>query len=161
MNNISLIAAIGKNNELGKDNKLIWYLPSDLKFFKETTMNNKIVMGYNTFLSIGKALPKRKNIVLTSKDILIPNVTIYHNIDDLLSEELNNDEELFIIGGSSVYNLFYPLCDKMYLTEIDEESEADVYFPSFDKNDWDKEIINHENENGISYDHVLYRRRIK
>ena len=161
MNNISLIAAIGKNNELGKNNKLIWYLPSDLKFFRETTMNNTIIMGYNTFLSIGKALPKRRNIVLTSKDIDIPGVIIYHNIEDMLQEELHNDEELFIIGGASLYEQFYPMCDKMYLTEIDDVAEADTYFPIFQAEEWDKEFIDKNIDNGINYEHILYRRKKK
>lgn len=159
MKKINLIAAIGKNNELGKDNHLIWNLPKDLQFFRKITTNNTVVMGYNTFLSIGKALPNRKNIVLTSKDLDIPNVIIYHNIEDVLKQELNDNSELFIIGGASLYKQFLPLCDKMYLTEINETSDADTYFPNFNKEEWDKDIIDKVSENDITYEHVLYRRK--
>ncbi len=157
MDNISLIAVIGKNNELGKDNKLIWYLPDDLKYFKKVTLNHKIVMGYKTFLSIGKVLPKRKNIILTRKDIEIPGAVIYHDIESMIKSEFN-DEEIFIIGGSSLYEAFMDLASNMYLTEVQEEKEADVYFPEFDKSEWEKEVIDKDEENGVQYEHVLYKR---
>ena len=157
MNNISLIAAIGRNNELGKNNKLIWYIPEDLAFFKNTTFNHKVVMGYNTFLSIGKALPNRDNIVITRKDIVIPNVTIYHSFDEILKNEI--DDEVFIIGGATLYNYFYDYANKMYLTHIKDESDADAYFPEFDDNDWDKFKILENEENGIQYERVLYKRK--
>ena len=162
MSNISLIAAIGKNNELGKDNKLIWNIPGDLKFFKEITMNHTIVMGYHTYESIGKVLPNRKNIILTSKDIEIENAYVYHNIDDMLNSQLKDNEELFIIGGSSLYNYFYSLADKMYLTLIDDECVyADSYFPIINNSDWKIEILDENEENNIKYKHVLYRRKKK
>ena len=84
MNNLVLIGAIGRNNELGKDNKLIWYIPDDLKFFKENTINHTIVMGYNTFLSLPKLLEKRKHIVLTHKSVDLPKeVILYNNINSV------------------------------------------------------------------------------
>ena len=134
---ISIIAAIGKNNELGKNNSLIWNLPGDLKFFKETTTNHSVIMGYNTYISIGKALPNRKNIVIVDdlKKISNDNLVIYDNMDELIQKELNNNEENFIIGGASLYNYFYNLADRMYLTLIDaEDKKADSYFPNINNN---------------------------
>ena len=158
MKNISLIAAIGKNNELGKNNSLIWSLPGDMKFFRETTINHTIIMGYNTYLSIGKPLPKRRNIVLTSKNININDIVVYHNIDDLLKKEISNDE-VFIIGGASIYNSFYSLANKMYLTLIDaEEKDADTYFPNINNDEWKQTLLLENEDNGIKYKHVLFER---
>ncbi len=158
---ISLIAAIGQNGELGKNNKLIWNIPGDLKFFKNTTLNHKVIMGYNTYLSIGRALPNRDNIVLCHDLNLIndEHIKVYNNIDELIAKEIN-DEEVFIIGGASLYKYFYPLASRLYLTLIEKsDKEADVYFPEIDDNLWNKEIIDENNENDINYKHVLYRRK--
>ncbi len=160
---ISLIAAIGKNNELGKDNELIWHLKKDLAYFKETTLNHQVVMGLNTYLSIGMPLPKRTNIVLTTHQELIhnENVIIYDSLDKLKNDLLNTPEEVFIIGGASLYQTFYPIADKMYLTEIEDSHEADVYFPKINDNEWNKQIIEELVENGIKYAFTIYERKVK
>ncbi len=156
----SIIAAVGKNNELGKNNKLIWYLPNDLKFFKNTTMNKKIIMGSNTFKSLPKLLPNREHIVLSSKDDYPSEVKVFHNINDLLNNYKNIEEEIFIIGGASIYKEFINIVNKMYLTEVDAEcKDADVYFPTFNKDEWNREILASNEDNGISYKHVLYKRK--
>ena len=158
---ISLIAAIGKNNELGKNNGLIWHLPGDLKFFKEVTSNHTVIMGLNTYNSIGRALPKRKNVVITDdlKKINNDELVIYDNLDKLISNELNNNEENFIIGGSSLYNYFYNLADRMYLTLIDAiDNDADCYFPKIDYSLWKQTEIGNNMDNGIKYKHVLFER---
>lgn len=158
MKNISLIAAIGQNNELGKENKLIWNLPGDMKFFRETTNNHTVIMGYNTYLSIGRPLPNRRNVVLTSKDIDNENIYVYHKIDDLIKNEIK-DEEIFIIGGASMYNYFYDLANRMYLTLVDaEEKNADTYFPNINNNEWKQTILLENEDNGIKYKHVLFER---
>jgi len=161
MENLILIGAVGKNGELGKDNKLIWYIPDDLKFFKEVTINHTVVMGYNTFISLPKMLVDRKHIVLTRKKIRLPDdVVVFSTKEDVISYAKENDEDIFIIGGASVYNQFIDDVDKMYLTEIDAQcDDADVYFPKFDKNDWDKEIIKEKEYKDLSYKHVLYKRK--
>lgn len=161
MNNLILIAAIGKNNELGKENKLIWYIPDDLKFFKEKTINHNIVMGYNTFISLPKLLEKRKHIVLTTKTIPFPNgVEVFHNKKSVLEYIKNLNDEVYIIGGASIYKEFINESDRMILTEIDDSfDEADVYFPKFNKNDWVEEEINRKEYNNIKYRHVLYKRK--
>ena len=157
---ISIIAAIGKNNELGKKNDLIWDLPSDLQFFKRTTLNHPVVMGLNTYKSIGRPLPNRENIVLSDKPIEDENITIYNDINKLTSDLSNDLDEYFIIGGASLYSYYYPLADKMYLTLIDaEDKEADVYFPKIDDSEWDTKIIDYNKENNISYNHVEFTRK--
>lgn len=161
---ISLIAAIGKNFELGKNNDLIWKLKEDLQFFKNTTMNKTVIMGFNTYKSIGKCLPNRRNVVLSKnkEDVKDINVIVYDNIDELINKELNNNQENFIIGGASLYNYFYNLADRMYLTLIeDTDSAADVYFPKIEDIKWHKQILANKCENGIKYSHVLYERKKK
>lgn len=153
---INIIAAVGKNLELGKRGTLIWNIPNDLKYFKNLTLGQTVVMGRRTLESIGKALPERKNIVLTSEDLDIDNIIIIHNYKEIL--DLN--EELFIIGGQSIYKLFLPYADNLYLTEIDEECmDADTYFPEFDKNLYLKETIKDESYNNINYSYVRYRKK--
>lgn len=158
---ISIIAAIGKNGELGKNNSLIWHLPGDLKFFKETTKEHKVIMGLNTYNSIGKPLPKRKNIVLVDNLNKLNNneVIVYDNIDKLINNELNNNEENFIIGGASLYNYFYDIADRMYLTLIDsEDSNADTYFPKIEYSNWKQTELGKNEDNGIKYTHILFER---
>ena len=156
----SIIAAIGKNNELGKDNDLIWHLPNDLKFFKEVTTGKTIIMGRKTFNSLPKMLPNRKHIVLSSSDDFPSEVKVFHKLEDILDYFKDTDEELFIIGGGSIYKLFLDYANKLYLTEVDAECKtADTYFPIFDKDEYDKEIIKENEDNGIKYTHVLYKKK--
>ena len=159
---ISIIAAIGKNYELGKNNDLIWHLPNDLKFFKNVTTGKTVLMGRNTFWSLPKVLPNRTNIVITDMDEEYPKeVVIYNSIDAFLEDYKNTEEEVFIIGGASIYNQFINIADKIYLTEVAATcDDAQVYFPKFDKEQYEKEIVGQNEDNGISYKHVLYKRSI-
>lgn len=158
--NISLIAAIGKNNELGKNNDLIWKFKEDMKFFKETTMEHPVVMGRKTFESLPNVLPGRKNIIISRSNLNYNEIEIYKSIRDFLVNYENYNDEIFIIGGASIYSQFIDIASKMYLTEIDVvESNADVYFPKFDINDWNKEIIKKSEENMVRFNHVLYKRK--
>lgn len=163
MNSITLIAAIGKNRELGLDNDLIWKIPEDLKFFKENTMGKYIVMGMNTLSSLPKLLPGRKHIVLTSKDIeLDPEIRVVHSIDELLKYINSIDEEVMIIGGASLYRQMIEYANKMILTEIDDESDADVYFPEYSLDDWNREVLSEYKYGNIEYNHVVYvRKKVK
>jgi len=158
---LSIIAAIGKNNELGKNNDLIWHLPNDLKFFKEVTTGKTIVMGKNTFDSLPKMLPNRHHIVLTFTDEKYPSeVEVFKSIDEFVNKYKNSEEEIFVIGGASIYKQFIDLANTLYLTEIDAvEKSADVYFPKFDKNNWKSEIIKENSDNKINYKHVKYLRK--
>ena len=155
---VSMIVAKGINNEIGKDNDLMWHLPSDLKFFKAVTMGKSIIMGRKTFQSLPKALPGRKNIVLSSdKDFIAPGAVTVTSIEDALKE--SETEEVFIIGGAGVYKEFFPLAEKLYITEVEFSSdEADVYFPEISLDTWNDEILDEGEENGLKYKHILYIR---
>ena len=124
---ITLIAAIGKNNELGYQNKLLWSLPGDMKYFKENTTGKRVVMGRKTYESIGRPLPNRENIVITSHEI--PEVKTVKSIDDILSLE----GDTYIIGGASIYKEFIKYAGFLLLTEVDDSPTADAFFPEFDK----------------------------
>jgi len=161
MKNLSLIAAIGKNNELGKDNKLIWYLKEDLKFFRENTMHKTIIMGRNTFESLPGVLKGRKHIVLSRSSVTLPSeVMVYHSYEEVKQYIESSSEEMYIIGGSSIYSLFIDDVDKMLLTEImSEDKDADAYFPKFNLDEWEKEVLSNHEDNGIQYSHVKYLRK--
>ena len=157
---INIIAAIGKNNELGKNNDLVWRLKGDMKFFRDTTIGHSIVMGRKTFESLPKILPGRKHIVISTSEIKNDEIELYKSIRDFLIKYQNVDEDVFIIGGASIYQQFVDLATKMYLTEIDASDEyADVYFPEFNKEDWDREELASNQENSINYKHVLYKKK--
>ncbi len=162
MKNISIIAAIGKNLELGKNNQLIWKFKEDMQFFKKYTINKPIVMGYNTFISLPKLLPNRLHIVLTSKKIeLGEQVIVVNSIDELL-EKIINYPEVMVIGGASIYKQMLEYSDKMYLTEIDAEAkDADVYFPKFNKKEWDSKLLSEQVEDNIKFKHLVYTRKNK
>lgn len=155
---INIIAAIGENNELGFKNDLIWDLPEDLKFFKEKTNGKTIVMGRNTFISLGRMLPNRKHIVITHSHDLPDEVLVFDNLEDVL-KYIEDIDDVFIIGGASIYKQFLEYADNLYLTEIEDSKEADVYFPDFDKNNYNKKILLKKKENGVNYKHVLYERK--
>lgn len=131
---ISIIAAIGKNRELGKDNKLLWSLPEDMARFKLLTKNHAVIMGQKTYESIGKALPERFNIVLSNDQNFHPSDSVVvGSIDEALRVAKENEEkEVFVIGGGQVYKQFMQYADRLYLTLIDAVAEADTYFPEFE-----------------------------
>ena len=159
MKNITMIAAVGKNLELGKNNDLIWRFKEDMKFFRDQTMGKPMVMGIKTLESLPKLLPGRKHIVLTSRNLdLDPAVLVVHSIDELL-EMVSVYPEVMVIGGASIYKQMLEYSDKLILTEIDAESDADVYFPKFDKNEWDSEVVGENVEDNISYKHLVYTRK--
>ena len=149
---ISMIAAVGKNFELGRGNDLIWHLPSDMKFFRSTTKEHTIIMGRKTFESLGGPLPKRHHVVLTSNpSFSYEGVEVFHSVEDILAKYKNTDEECFIIGGGEIYKLFLPYADKMYLTFIEDTcDDAEVFFPKFDFNDYKETDLQSFTENGIS-----------
>lgn len=160
MKNITIIAAVGKNYELGKNNKLIWHLPEDLKFFKEQTINKPIVMGKNTLDSLPKLLPNRLHLVLTHQNIEEnEQLKVFHTKEKLL-EYINNLEEVMIIGGAKIYEEFIEYATKIILTEIDQEYDADVYFPKFNKDEWHSTEISTHIQDGVKYKHILYEKKI-
>ncbi len=166
----SIIAAIGKNRELGKKGGLVFNIPGDLRFFKQTTMGYPVVMGRTTFLSLPRLLPGRKHYVLSpDEEPTFPEeVTVLHDLNQFIKDHQNDSHEYFIIGGGSIYQQFLPHCDKIYLTEVDgEDAEADVYFPDFDKTKYTVEklgqnsdiIEDKEGKYDLNYIHNLYQKR--
>ena len=155
---ISIIAAIGKNNELGKDNNLIWHIKEDLANFKKLTMGKKIVMGANTYHSLLKKLEGRTYIILSKSITNIEGATIFSDFNELLDYLKSLDEEIMVIGGASIYKLFLPYADKLYLTEIDAAAAADVYFPIFNKNDFNIVKIENRTDDNLKYKFVEYVR---
>lgn len=160
MKNISIIACVGKNLELGKNNDLIWHLPNDLKYFKSVTSGKTVIMGRRTFDSLPGILPKRRNIILQlPNESKIDGVEIFNDIPSII-EAVKDEEEAFIIGGASIYRQFLEYANKLYLTEVDEEcKDPDVYFPKFDKRKYKKTIVGNNSDNGINYNFVIYEKR--
>ncbi len=156
---ISLIAAVGKNNELGLDNHLIFNIPGDLKFFRNTTLGKTVVMGRKTYESIGKPLPKRINIVVSNSLKETDGITIINSFEEVLEKYLNSEEEVFIIGGESLYNYFINYAQNIYLTKVYANAVADKYFPSFDESNYDQTLLGKNKENNLEYKHILYRRK--
>lgn len=160
MKNITMIAAIGQNNELGKDNKLLWNLPEDLQFFRQQTMGKPIVMGKKTLDSLPRLLPGRFHLVLTHQEIE-PNdqIKVFRDTESLVEYIATLNQEVMVIGGAQVYNQMIDLSDKMLLTEVEATAVADVYFPSFDKTEWNcSELCSHQ-EGDIKYKHLVYTRK--
>ena len=160
---ISLIAAIGRNNELGKDNTLLWKLPADMKHFKEVTSLHSVIMGRKTFESIGKPLPNRRNIVIT-RDVNYKNkeVEVVHSLSEALDLVGNDNEEVFIIGGGELYKQTMSIADKLYITHIDaEDSDADTFFPEIIPIVWNE--ISHkehkkDEKNPFDYNFSIYEK---
>ena len=135
---ITIIAAVAKNRAIGYENKLIYWLPNDLKRFKALTTGHTIVMGRNTFLSLPKgALPNRRNIVLSRSTKELPGCDVYTSLEKALSH-CTPDEDIYIIGGASVYRQALKMADRLCLTEVNDTPEkADTFFPPYD--DWKEE----------------------
>lgn len=149
---ISIICALGKNNAIGRNNKLLWHIPDDLRNFKKITSGNVIVMGRKTYESIGNPLPNRTNIIITrDKKFKADGCLIKHSLDEVLQEaKIYKDKEIFIIGGGQIYEQALPHTEKLYLTIVDDEPEADTFFPDYSQF---KNIISEENyeQKGIKY----------
>lgn len=164
MENLSLIALIGRCNELGLDNSLIWKIPEDMSFYRQMTVGKNIIMGRKTFESMpAKALSERNPIVLSSKRLdEVYDVVSFNNFFSLLKYIEDSSEEFVVVGGSSVYEQFLPFVNTMYLTEIFRSNDADTYFPHFDFNDWNIELIDDYSNNVIPYHRNKYtRKRVK
>ena len=135
---LSMIAAMGKNRIIGKDNDMPWHLPADLQHFKKTTLGSPIIMGRKTYDSIGRPLPGRLNIILSrNTDLEIEGCSVVNSLDEAiaLAQEETSDE-VFITGGAHLYNKFLKEADRLYITLIDEEFEGDTYFPDYTQLKW-------------------------
>ena len=151
---ISIIAAVGKNRELGKKNELIWRIPSDLKRIKELTTGHPIIMGRKTFDSIGHPLPNRTNIVVSRAQVCIEGCLVFDSLTKAIeASKAVEEDEIFIFGGASIYTEALPLTDRLYLTVIDaEDADADAFFPEY--SEFKKEIScekHHEHTPSYTY----------
>lgn len=168
--NISLIVATDKKGAIGRNNQLLWHLPNDLKRFKTLTMGKPTIMGRNTFESIGKALPGRDNLILTSDVNYIKklqdlnhqnNIYIFNNAEQLFEhckKNYNTNTELMIIGGGEIYKYFFKMANKIYLTLVEEELEADVFFPIIDNKTWQEDKnkrINNYKDDKHKYNYIF------
>jgi len=135
---ISVAVAIGENFAIGKNNQLLWHMPADLKFFKQTTSGHTVIMGRKTFDSVGKPLPNRRNIVITRDTTLkIEGVEVVNGLDEALAITQNEEKPVFIIGGAEIYRQALPKTDTLYLTTIHHTFDADTFFPEINRNEWD------------------------
>jgi dihydrofolate reductase len=132
---ISSIVAISENHVIGKNNQLLWHMPTDLKHFKQITSGHTVIMGRKTFDSVGKPLPKRRNIIITRQHLDIPCCEVVSSVDEAIA--LCKDEaEVFIVGGAEIYRLALPQTNRIYLTIIHQAFEGDSFFPELDKFEW-------------------------
>ncbi|MCX6301144.1 MAG: dihydrofolate reductase [Bacteroidia bacterium] len=159
---ISIIVAVSEDLGIGKNNDLLWHIPEDLRRFKRLTYGNTVIMGKRTWESLPKRpLQGRKNVVITD----IPhesfeNAVTAYSIDDALAK-CEKEEEIFIIGGGSIYRQFMPLADRLYITHVHKKTPADIYFPKIDRETWEvieKEEFKAGNDNEIPYTYVIYER---
>lgn len=161
---LSIIVAKAKNNTIGKDNKLLWNIPDDLKRFKELTTNHNIIMGRKTFESMGRILPNRKHIVFSQNpDFKVnnENVEIVHSMLQI-QQYIEDENENFVIGGAMIYNLLMPYVTKMYVTEIDKDFEGDTFFPRINSDIWEeisREEGPEDSKNNFKYEYVTYKRK--
>lgn len=161
---LSIIVAVAENNVIGKDNKLIWHLPADLKRFKEITTGHTIIMGRKTFESLGRVLPNRKHVILCNDmemNVEDENVEILEDIS-MLDKYIKDTEEHFIIGGATIYKLLMPKANKIYLTLIHEKFDGDVYFPEISDEEWkivDRTAGITDEKNPYNYEFITYVRK--
>lgn len=161
---LSIIVAIGKNNVIGKDNKIPWKISADMKYFSKVTTGKTVLMGKKTYLSIveklGKPLPNRKNVVLSRTEKEISDCEVINELNDFV--EKNKNEEIFVIGGASIYEQTLPLSDKLYITEIDCNIDGDAFFPAFNKSDWNlvsEDKHSKDEKNKFDYNFKIYERK--
>ncbi len=164
MKPISIIVAIADNNAIGKDNQLLWHLSEDLKRFKQLTTGHTIVMGKRTFESLPiRPLPNRRSIVITD----VPNETITgcemaYSIQQAV-DLCNEEDENFIIGGGSVYNQFMPIADKLYLTKVHKDFDADTFYPEIDYSNWEllhSDTNLYDEKSDLNYSYFIYKKHI-
>ena len=160
---ISIIAAISEDCGIGKNNDLLWNIPEDLKRFKRLTLGKTVIMGRKTWESLPrKPLPGRENIVITDvQGETIQNAVTAYSIEDALSK-CEDDKDIFIIGGGSIYRQFMPLAGRLYITHVHKSVPADIYFPEIDMNNWEivEKVDSGANKNdAIPYTYIIYERK--
>lgn len=162
MKDISIIVAIASNYAIGKDNDLLWHISDDLKRFKILTENHFIIMGKRTYYSLPhRPLPKRTNMIITDiANEQIDNCLMAYSIEDAV-DKMDSNNENFIIGGGSIYKQFMPLANKLYITRVHKDYEADTFFPEISMKEWklsDKVDIDNDTQNNFKYSYEIYER---
>jgi len=160
---ISIIVAIAENYAIGKDNDLLWHISKDLKRFKELTKGHYIVMGKRTYYSLPvRPLPHRTSLIITDvAGEVIDNCLMAYSIEEAV-EKMDNENENFIIGGGSIYKQFMPLADKLYITRVHKNFEADTFFPEISLDEWkliEKVDVNDDSQNDFTYSFETYTRK--
>ncbi len=156
----TIVVATSENHVIGKDNKLLWHMPGDLKHFKDITTGHTVIMGRKTFDSVGKPLPNRRNVIITRQSITIEGCEVVNSIEAALS--LCKDElEVFIVGGAEIYKQAMSITDRIYLTIIHKIFEGDSFFPEINKQEW-KEVFREDHQpdhkNPLPYSFITYER---
>ncbi|RFZ85554.1 dihydrofolate reductase [Mucilaginibacter terrenus] len=158
---ISIVVAIAENHAIGKNNQLLWHMPNDLKHFKEVTSGRSIIMGRKTYESVGKPLPKRRNIIVTRQDIEIPGCEVVKSIDEGIAL-CKGEDEVFIGGGAEIYRQAMDKTDRIYLTIVHQAFEADTFFPEIDYTQWtetSRENFSADEKNPHPYSFIQLDRR--
>ena len=156
---MNCIVAVDQNWNIGNNGQLLVSIPADMKFFRAMTTGKTIVMGRKTFESLPGILKDRKNIVISRNNNFPKEVEVYASIEEFMEKYKDYQEEIFVIGGASIYKQFLNYCDKLYLTEVDKTMDADVYFPKFNKNLYEKEIVKEGENKSLKYQFTIYRRK--
>ena len=158
---VSAVVATALNNAIGKSNQLLWHLPADLKHFKDITSGYTVIMGRKTFDSIGKPLPRRRNIVVTRQAIQIEGCEVVNSVEAALAL-CADEKEVFIVGGAEIYKLALPFTNRVYLTIVKKEFEADAFFPPLNAEEWvQTSVEEHEpdEKNNLPYSFITLERR--
>ena len=159
---VSAIVAAADNNAIGKDNELLWHLPNDLRFFKQTTSGHAVIMGRKTYESVGKPLPNRRNLVVTrQKDYVLEGAEVVHSLEAALAR-CADETEVFIVGGEEIYRQALPITHRVYLTRVHANLPGDAYFPSLDERDCvlvSEEKHNPDERHAYGYSFQVYERR--
>lgn len=150
---ISIIVAISDNSAIGCKNQLLWHISEDLQYFKRVTRGHTVIMGWNTWESLGKALPNRRNIIVSRTLASAQGAEVFLSIPDALAASAHEGDEVFIIGGGEIYRQFLPLADRLYLTLVHTTIEdADTFFPKIDYTHW-REIFRESHPRGEKFEH--------
>ena len=158
---VTIVVAIAENNAIGKNNHLLWYLPADLKHFKNITTGHTVIMGRKTYDSVGKPLPNRRNIIITRQDITIEGCEVVKSIEDALAL-CSTEEEVFIVGGAEIYRQSMHLTNRIDLTIVHQSFDADSFFPEINYDEWkETEREDHEpdEKNKLPYSFITLERR--
>lgn len=154
---LSIAVAVGEHFAIGKNNQLLWHMPADLKFFKQTTSGHTVIMGRKTYDSVGRPLPNRRNIVITrDSQLKIEGVEVVNSLDEAIALSQHEEKAVFIVGGAEIYKQALPKTETLYLTTIHHTFDADTFFPEIDRSEWEVLSSNpHQADEKNMYDYTF------